>query len=553
MRTRAIRILLFAAAAITLRGQTTPQPPVGSVLYERYADPSLDPWDAAPNSYQQQLFNTRFFRMDVFSPYFDSRTAWYPHALVYVDVYGVDPANPLVSLHPDWIMHDTSGNLLWIPFNCDGNTCASYAGDFSNPNFRAWWIANAGSALAKGYDGFLLDDVDMDLNASNASYTQAPPVDYTTHQPMTPDVWRMELANFLTQIRQAFPNAEISHNSVWYANTACCAPNWSTLLDRDLDPNIQRQIAAADVINKEAGIASDQSLQGGTGIWSLNALFSYFDRVHAAGRKLTIEEYAVDRTGQEYGLAGYFIMGSRGDRYGDRSTNPVTGWWNGFNVNLGDPYGPRTYKNGIFQRNFTGGIVLLADPWAQVQNIPLSQTYTRLDGSVIASVTLGPKQGAILLGAGVPGEWASDMKPSYAVNGWGPIQLDKSTAGNTLTLGGNTYLKGIGAHAVSEIRYSLNQRCTRFTATVGVDDEVPAGAGDVDFQVWADGVSLYDSGHMTGGSPAQAVDVDLTARQTVGLIVTTGGNGNGDSHADWANAHFECGRRLVTSLNGGSE
>jgi hypothetical protein len=539
MKSFASVVSLLTLVAFTLCGQTK-QLPAGAVLYERYAESSLDPYTVAPNLSQQQQFRSDFFRMDVFSPYFDPRTQWYPTALVYQNAYGILPSDPLVTQHPDWLMHDASGNLLWIPFDCNGKSCARYAGDFSNPNFRSWWIANAAGMLAKGYLGMLIDDVDMELGASDASYSQVPPLDYTTGQPMTSDVWMNEMASFLTQIRQAFPKVEISENSVWYAHTACCFPDFSIALNRDLDPRIQQQIASADVINKEAGIASDQGLQGGTGVWSLNALFAYFDRLHAAGKRVTIEEFTLDRTGQEYGLAGYFIMGNGGDRYGDRSTNPIDSWWNGFNVNLGNPYGPRTYTDGLFQRNFTGGIVLLNDPWAPLRTIPLSEPYTRLDGSVVTSVTLGPKQGAILLGAGAPGQWASDMTPLNVLNARGALNLDQSVGGNILSIGGNTYLKGLGTRASSEIDYSLGQECTRFTATVGVDDEVPTGAGNVDFQIWADGVLVFDSGKMTGGNSAKAVDVDITNRWKLGLIAIGGSSSSDDSHADWANAHFEC-------------
>ena len=531
--------LAFVNAVSPLIAQVQVTSP-GAVLFERFADTPLNIYDAAPNAATQQWFSTLFFRMDTFAPFFNPNTSWYPNALLYQSVYGIAPADPIVQQHPDWIMHDGSGNLLWIPFDCDTVTCAHYAGDFSNPNFRAWWIANAGAALANGYHGFLLDDVDMDMSACNAGFGEIPPIDYSTGQPMTPDVWRSEMAGFLEQIRQAFPGIEISHNSVWYANTACCFPDWATLLDRDLDPNIQRQIAAADVIVKEMGIASDPGLTGGTGIWSLNSLFGYFDRVHAAGKRINMSEYALDRPGEEYALAGYFLISNGGDRYGDRSTTPDN-WWTGFNVNLGDPYSARAYNDsGLFQRNFTGGVVLLNEPEAAPATVELPEPYTRLDGSIVTSVTLGAKQGAILLGQGAPGTWVSNLTPLSAVNGSGPLQIDTSTNGNTLSLNGNKYLKGLGAYAYSEVHYALGGACTRFIATVGVDDEVPAGAGSADFQVSADGVLLFDSGHMTGGSAGQAIDVNIAGRATLGLVVTDGGYGNGDSHADWANARVEC-------------
>ena len=70
-----------------------------------------------------------------------------------------------------------------------------------------------------------------------------------------------------------------------------------------------------------------------------------------------------------------------------------------------------------------------------------------------------------------------------------------------MTLAGTVYAKGLGAHAASDIRYTMTA-CTTFTAKVGVDDEVGAN-GSVVFQVWGDGTKLYDSGAMTGASPTQ--------------------------------------------------
>jgi hypothetical protein len=357
---------------------------------------------------------------------------------------------------------------------------------------------------------------------------------------MDPDTWRAEMAAFLEQIRAAFPGAEIIHNAPWYSNSACCFPDFKTLLNRDLDPNIRRQIAAADVINKESGIASDLGLTGGTGLFSLWSLFNYFDRVHAAGKHISTAEYVLDRAGQEYGLAGFLLVSAAGDRYGDRTTNPAN-WWNGLSLNLGDPYSARVYNNnGLWQRNFTGGVVLFNEPGAPANTVSLPEPYTRLDGSVVTSVTLGPKQAAILLGAGAPGKWISDMTPVSVMNGYGPLQTNTSTYGNRFTLNGNTWLKGLGSHAYAEIHYNVAGGCQRFVATVGVDDEVPAGAGSADFQVTADGVLLFDSGRLTGGSRMQAIDVNIIGRSDLGLIVTDGGAGNGDSHADWANARVEC-------------
>ena len=73
--------------------------------------------------------------------------------------------------------------------------------------------------------------------------------------------------------------------------------------------------------------------------------------------------------------------------------------------------------------------------------------------------------------------------------------LDQSRDHNTLTLNGTTFPKGLGTHAASELTLStLGAACSRFTASVGVDDEVGDTAGSVVFQVFADRTKVYDSG-----------------------------------------------------------
>ena len=74
--------------------------------------------------------------------------------------------------------------------------------------------------------------------------------------------------------------------------------------------------------------------------------------------------------------------------------------------------------------------------------------------------------------------YLSDLTWSSMTNGWGPIEKDKSNGengaadGHTLTLNGTTYAKGLGTHAISDVRYALGSNCTRFKASVGIDDEV---------------------------------------------------------------------------------
>ncbi|MGI8747549.1 MAG: NPCBM/NEW2 domain-containing protein [Deinococcus sp.] len=149
-----------------------------------------------------------------------------------------------------------------------------------------------------------------------------------------------------------------------------------------------------------------------------------------------------------------------------------------------------------------------------------------------------PGSGSVPLSA-LP--WAS------ADNGWGPPERDQSNGellsgdGAALTLNGKVFPSGLGVHAPSRLVYAPGGSCGRFRALVGLDDEVRS-LGTVSFQVWADGVRLWDSGRMTGLSPAASVDLNVAGRKEVQLVVTDGGDGNLYDHADWAGATLDgCG------------
>ncbi len=132
-------------------------------------------------------------------------------------------------------------------------------------------------------------------------------------------------------------------------------------------------------------------------------------------------------------------------------------------------------------------------------------------------------------------------------NGWGPIEYDTSNGeaaagdGVPMSIGGVRYSKGLGVHAASDVRYNLAGSFARFVADVGLDDETGNG-GTVVFQVYGDGILLFDSGPHSGdntttGQPVR-VDVDVAGVNELRLVVTDNGDGNGLDHADWGNARL---------------
>jgi len=136
-----------------------------------------------------------------------------------------------------------------------------------------------------------------------------------------------------------------------------------------------------------------------------------------------------------------------------------------------------------------------------------------------------------------------------ATNGYGPIELNTSNGeyaggdGQPITLNGQVYSAGLGVHADSEIHIHATNletpACTRFQADVGIDDEV-GDKGSVSFQVFADGLKLFDSGRMTGASATQHIDVGIGNKSDLRFVVTNGGDGYSYDHADWAGARLIC-------------
>ncbi|SEO90679.1 NPCBM/NEW2 domain-containing protein [Actinacidiphila rubida] len=139
----------------------------------------------------------------------------------------------------------------------------------------------------------------------------------------------------------------------------------------------------------------------------------------------------------------------------------------------------------------------------------------------------------------------SDLSFVSTTNGWGPVERDLSNGeqaagdGRTITLRGTAYAKGLGVHADSDVAFFLGGNCTRFTATVGVDDEV-APYGSVAFHVVADGKAIAGTSVVTGESQAVSLDADVTGARQLDLVVDDGGDGNAHDHADWAEPRLSC-------------
>ncbi|MDO5516714.1 MAG: NPCBM/NEW2 domain-containing protein, partial [Clostridium sp.] len=147
--------------------------------------------------------------------------------------------------------------------------------------------------------------------------------------------------------------------------------------------------------------------------------------------------------------------------------------------------------------------------------------------------------------------YLSDVQIKSVSQAWNTLKIDKAVSGNDLRLTGEdgavvTYEKGLGTHGASTIVYDLTDKDYQlFTSYVGVDRAMYNSVGSVVFQVFVDGVKMFDSGLMNSKDKQKFVEVDLTGASELKLVVTDGGNGNGSDHADWADAKVYSGASKI--------
>jgi hypothetical protein len=381
-----VLVVLSAALACMSTASQASADSAGTVHFVRTAESGFAPFTDNPPALTQAWMRTNFWRMIVWSPYFDERTSWYHEGWVYDDSYAIYPDSALVSQHPEWILKDAAGNDLYIPYACSGGTCPQYAGDISNPEFRHYWIEEARARLAHGYHGLFVDDVDMEERVGNGEGQQVAPIDPHTGQPISASAWRAYMAEFMAEIRAAFPSTEIVHNVIWFSDSDAGTA----------EPSIRKEIESANYIFLERG-ANEPGLTGGSGPWSLNTLLSYVDEIHALGRGVILDGTSSEPQGIEFNLASYFLISTGNDAVSSADQTPEN-WWPGFNVNLGEATDTRYVWENLLRRDFTGGMVLVNPPGSPTRTVSLLSAMKEVSGATVTSVTLPANSGVVLTG-----------------------------------------------------------------------------------------------------------------------------------------------------------
>jgi hypothetical protein len=217
---KGVRLVLavFAVAGVSPGGpawpDVKPREPAGVVRFYNIANSAFDVYTSNPDVAEQAWMRAHYFRMQTYTPYFDSRLRWFPNAWVYKDAYAIQSSGAIQAAQSEWILRDANGDRLYIPWGCGDGSCPQYAGDFGNPEYRANWIREAKLSLDKGYVGLFIDDVNMTWRVGDGHGNGVTPIDPRTGKSMTLTDWRRYFAEFMEEIRAAFPDVEITHNAI---------------------------------------------------------------------------------------------------------------------------------------------------------------------------------------------------------------------------------------------------------------------------------------------------------------------------------------------------
>jgi hypothetical protein len=367
----------------------------GKVNFVRNATSSFDSYLTGSSSTQRQWIANTYWRIRGYDPFFANVGAvnWTGPSHYYEDLYAIYRDFPehqaMMNQHPDWVLRDGAGRPLFIPADCNGQTCTQYAADIGNPGYRAWWISQARSTLAKGYEGIFIDDVNMDMKVSNGAAQDATPIDPRSGGPMSRSSWRRYMAEFTEQIAAGLGQYEIVHNSHWW-------------VEHD-DPYVQRQVDSADILELERGY-NDGGLVGGGGKWGFETFARHIDWVHSRGKSVILEPYGLNEAKQEYELASYFLTRERDDAIASDFRSDPHNFDSDWQVDLGVPKGSRYVWKGLWRRDYSNGVVLVNQPDQPARQVDI-EPYRRLAAGPVTGVNLNAGSGAVLVGA-------SDREPT---------------------------------------------------------------------------------------------------------------------------------------------
>ena len=238
--------------------------------------------------------------------------------------------------HPDWFLLDSKGRRVK---KLEEGKYTHYFMDIGNPGFRDFWLERVITALQDhGWNGVFIDNAD-------ASLVRYQKIDQVPAKYPTDENFQVAVKSFLS-----FINVRLRAKGLLaFANiTGLKDPNvWFDYLE-SLDGAMQESF----VVDWDTGYRSDSQ-------WEEH--LSRMERSQAEGKRVICVAQGKEnnKERQEFAYASYLLIasGKASFRYASGCCYMYPWIYDNYAIDLGAPLGPRTFRDGVWQRSFSNGRV----------------------------------------------------------------------------------------------------------------------------------------------------------------------------------------------------
>jgi hypothetical protein len=286
---------------------------------------------------------------------------------------------------PTWYEKDAGGNYVRNPKS--GN----YLMDPTNPG----WIQHDADWCKQqlaGYDGCYLDALGLAPLANG--YLSAVPINSATHQAWTKVDWIKATAQLAAQVRTkvqpllVFGNG-LTNGSLFYEAGDPTRPIIDGLDGGIAEEWLRQSTAPASVYPTLA-------------VWKKNV--NMIGVVESEGKPLLVvtKLWSSATVTQQYAWLQYslatFLLGTLGKSaffFSPSSHASRTGTFSVYSTNIGTPIGKYALSQGVYQRSFSNGLVLV-NPSRSAVAVSLGRSYYTTTRQQVTSLTMAPNTGALL-------------------------------------------------------------------------------------------------------------------------------------------------------------
>jgi hypothetical protein len=276
--------------------------------------------------------------------------------------------------HPAWILHDQNGNPVY-----SRSTTDHYLMDVGSIGYQQACATNAGALANKyGFNGIFFDMVQGVLNWSTNNGVTVPK--YPTQT-----AWSNAMTSALTYLGPALRAQGLQvFGNVSGAPTTTVWEQW---------------VGSLDGVEEESWTDGGLGLTQQVAFWS--AKFAELNWAQANGKFEIAHSWNQTETGNTFGIAAMMLSTNGKASYSTSNANYTSDetWYPEYATAqaLGAAAGPyKVLTNGVYERVFSSGIVLVNSTGNTIPSFSLGGTYSGSGLSHVSTVAMSPTSGLIL-------------------------------------------------------------------------------------------------------------------------------------------------------------